>query len=394
MGRLSDFIDKETEKRNRRTDEKLQPFMQQMDLLIKTKEKQEVKEQTDTYYTGKFKDVGVTYNPKSLNPEADLKIAMEESEYISDAVAKGWVTDVELQKLNRKEQLTLIKSKEEPETETYTSGGYRITTKWDGKTKKRVVVSKTKIDTKETTKTGESGTFYNRKTGEKFTVTIKDGVAKTLAGKVIDINELTETSPKTTTGKESTKYTDKLIDTGALSSLEQILGNELTEEQAKTLYSRIQQSKMEYHGVAGNVKERNPAEQFKIAVESIGYFDITTDFDEKIKSSEELLKKEKKKRGGALFSPSKKGTPDEDLITSLKKKIKSLKYVKGLFKGFGGKEIEEMKSGKKKVIIKDTDTVTMKGVKYTLSEIGKMMKEVDDSVTDEEVETKFRTLME
>ena len=36
----------------------------------------------------------------------------------------------------------------------------------------------------------------------------------------------------------------------------------------------------------------------------------------------------------------------------------------------------------------------MEGVKYTLSEIRNMMKEVDDSVTDEEVETKFRTLME
>ena len=204
MGRLSDFIDKETEKRNRRTDEKLQPFMQQMDLLIKTKEKQEVKEQTDTYYTGKFKDVGGTYDPKSLNPEDDLKRAMEFNDDKNFSLSKGYVTEEDLKGKTRDEQSAIIKANQPgtaPKERTYDSGGFEIRERWDGF--KWVEIGRNKIIPKTTTKEREI-TLINKKTGEQVSAYTKDGKVFSIKTNK-EITDPDEYSEKVTAPKESMK---------------------------------------------------------------------------------------------------------------------------------------------------------------------------------------------
>ena len=202
MGRLSDFIDKETEKRNRRTDEKLQPFMQQMDLLIKTKEKQEVKEQTDTYYKSEFDKVGVTYNPKSLNPEDDLKRAMEFNDDKNFSLSKGYVTEEDLKGKTRDEQSAIIKANQPgtaPKERTYDSGGFEIRERWDGF--KWVEIGRNKIIPKTTTKEREI-TLINKKTGEQVSAYTKDGKVFSIKTNK-EITDPDEYSEKVTAPKES-----------------------------------------------------------------------------------------------------------------------------------------------------------------------------------------------
>ena len=204
MGRLSDFIDKETEKRNRRTDEKLQPFMQQMDLLIKTKEKQEVKEQTDTYYKSEFDKVGGTYDPKSLNPEDDLKRAMEFNDDKNFSLSKGYVTEEDLKGKTRDEQSAIIKANQPgtaPKERTYDSGGFEIRERWDGF--KWVEIGRNKIIPKTTTKEREI-TLINNNTKEQVSAYTKDGKVFSIKTNE-EITDPEKYSEKVTAPKESMK---------------------------------------------------------------------------------------------------------------------------------------------------------------------------------------------
>ena len=364
MGRLSDFIDKETEKRNRRTDEKLQPFMQQMDLLIKTKEKQEVKEQTDTYYKSEFDKVGVTFDPTTpANTHADqLKRAMEERSKIDEAISTGAVNETDMKEMSHQEKLKHVTRNP---LKTYTASktrqlrvGDKMRTQkfnsetgvWDFDYDEPIKDTKTKTTKKESMQDKAEreghGSYWDISKEidpqRRYADAVKIG--KAVIEKEKELEEYKSI--------KSINYAEPIAKDDAVK-----MGKSWLDQETKTSKKRL-----------SDLNAGNPVEY------KGGIYVKINDAVYKFNDSEEH---------SALRLATKFSKEYPEKIKQLEKEIEEMK-------GVGG---EEMKSGKKKVIIKDTDTVTIKGVKYTLAEMGNMMKVVA-SVTDEEVETKFRTLME
>jgi len=369
MGRLSDFIDKETEKRNRRTDEKLQPFMQQMDLLIKTKEKQEVKEQTDTYYTGKFKDVGGTYDPKSLNPEDDLKRAMEFNDDKNFSLSKGYVTEEDLKGKTRDEQSAIIKANQPgtaPKERTYDSGGFEIRERWDGF--KWVEIGRNKIIPKTTTKEREI-TLINKKTGEQVSAYTKDGKVFSIKTNK-EITDPDEYSEKVTASKESMQ--DKAQREG--------FGHEWDTSTKIDPQEQYADAKARYNK---RIKKEKELESYK-KQNVINYADpIAKDDAVKMGKSWLALKTEPSKKRLSDLNAGKIVMYKKEVYVKIKdtvykfkdseehsalqlatkfskeypEKIKQLEKEIEEMKGVGG---EEMKSGKKKKKDKTIKTITTK----------------------------------
>ena len=311
MGRLSDFIDKETEKRNRRTNEKLQPFMQQMDAYIKAKEQQEVQEQTDKFYTAEHEKYGSIY---------DKTIPKERQEGM------------------------LKESRESFEDMKYLIGMNQATEKdYEGKTvEERRAINKIKIGQSKIKPTVTKGTYYDRETGEKLSVTIKDNVIADNFGRTYDTEtfsaKFTETLPtkkkaeaKTTT-KTSKTFTNKLINVGGLNIAKKVLGRELTEEDSKTIWSRIQASPESWVKIDGQLKKGTADEQFKELIKGVKESDLTKDVGKDIKPLKAKLAKEKKKKGAG------EGKYDKTRVATLESEIEKLERIKAIQSLFGGLE--------------------------------------------------------
>jgi len=200
------------------------------------------------------------------------------------------------------------------------------------------------------TPTEKSGTYYDRVTGDKLSVTFKDGVATDNFGKKYN-NEtfrakFTETAPLAKDKKAKAgirTFTNKAIDEGLYQYVMDINpdANEKTFEGVMSKANSLPTIKKIYptgkykDGVSiDTVKDVTGSQQLKQAIKRVRgktIDDITIEIDADIKAEldkkQATLDKEIKKRKGTFFGGGR-GSPDEKLITKLTEEIKILKTRK------------------------------------------------------------------
>jgi len=151
-----------------------------------------------------------------------------------------------------------------------------------------------------------------------------------------------------TTAKKVTTFTNKLIEIGASSFVEETLGKKVEEKEAELIYARIMEKSKGWELIDGSAKAISPEENFKRAIKNVDM--SITDVDKKLKEKNAELKIEQKKKGSAWLGlkPSQAGKHDKEKVAKLQAEIKTLertKEIQDIFKDIGKKEETGLKVG-------------------------------------------------